>query len=308
LDQRGAELIPIAKMASLFPSQAPKTDHMVEFKAGRMVRDGKMLKPENRKGLIYLYRSDDSLIHFCWKDRTTHAVIEDLIVFAGDAIFKKVSKTSQRVYMLEFTTSERKLFFWMQEAKDTQDRENVCKVNHILCHGPQEGDDPFEGMQVDEKEKKSESLETDATPATLPPAPSQAHSSASPTADYTALQELLSGIRLPDQVELPCVLRQEVVQKLLDQAGVVEQLAPFLPSSVPKSKSGIESVLRSPQFVQAVQAFNAALKSGQVDASSFGIRGSSDGRAAGVEAFLQAVQAEADQSKASPSKDDQMEQ
>lgn len=51
--------------------------NLVEFKAGKMTMKGKMVYPDSRKGLLYVYQSDDSLIHFCWKDRST-GVVEDV--------------------------------------------------------------------------------------------------------------------------------------------------------------------------------------------------------------------------------------
>lgn len=47
---------------------------MVEFRAGKMKVNGKMVHPEKKKGLVYVHQTDDSLMHFCWKDRTTGAV------------------------------------------------------------------------------------------------------------------------------------------------------------------------------------------------------------------------------------------
>lgn len=37
---------------------------------------GKVVHPDKRKGLVYVYQSDDSLMHFCWKDRTSGNVEE----------------------------------------------------------------------------------------------------------------------------------------------------------------------------------------------------------------------------------------
>lgn len=50
--------------------------NLIEFKAGKMHLVEKMVHADTRKGLIYIYQSDDSLIHFCWKDRTTGTVDE----------------------------------------------------------------------------------------------------------------------------------------------------------------------------------------------------------------------------------------
>lgn len=92
-----------------------------------------MVHPDKRKGLLYLYQSEDSLMHFCWKDRhtgklfktllksmltffyETGVVEDDLIIFPDDCEYVRVSQcTTGRVYLLKFKSSNRKLFFWMQ--------------------------------------------------------------------------------------------------------------------------------------------------------------------------------------------------
>ncbi len=51
--------------------------NLVEFKAGKMNIKDKMVQPDKRKGLVYVYQSEDSLMHFCWKDRNT-GIVEDV--------------------------------------------------------------------------------------------------------------------------------------------------------------------------------------------------------------------------------------
>lgn len=45
--------------------------NLVEFRAGKMSLSGTTVTPDKRKGLVYIYQSEDSLMHFCWKDRGT---------------------------------------------------------------------------------------------------------------------------------------------------------------------------------------------------------------------------------------------
>lgn len=71
-------LITVIIMASgaLFPSmvsgsRGSSSKYLVEFRAGKMTMKGSTVTPDKRKGQVYIQQTDDSLIHFCWKDRTT---------------------------------------------------------------------------------------------------------------------------------------------------------------------------------------------------------------------------------------------
>jgi Proteasome complex subunit Rpn13 ubiquitin receptor len=54
-----------------------QSKNLVEFRAGKMTQKGKMVHPDKRKGLLYVYQADDSLIHLCWKDRQS-GTVEDV--------------------------------------------------------------------------------------------------------------------------------------------------------------------------------------------------------------------------------------
>lgn len=98
---------------------------------------GNTVTPDKRKGLVYIQQSDDSLIHFCWKDRTTGNVDDDLIIFPDDCEFKRVTQcTTGRVYVLKFKAGSKRLFFWMQEPKTDKDDEYCRKVNEYLNNPP----------------------------------------------------------------------------------------------------------------------------------------------------------------------------
>lgn len=119
------------------------SQYLVEFKAGKMfMGSNNMVTPDKKKGLVYVYQSDDSLMHFCWKDRGTGEVVDDLIIFPDDVMFKHIppAKISaarcDRIYVLKFKASSRKFFFWMQEPKSDKDTELAGKVNNLLNNPP----------------------------------------------------------------------------------------------------------------------------------------------------------------------------
>jgi len=64
---------------ALFGNSATRTQskNLVECKAGKMSLKGKMVHPDKRKGLLYVHQADDTLMHFCWKDRQT-GTVEDV--------------------------------------------------------------------------------------------------------------------------------------------------------------------------------------------------------------------------------------
>ncbi|XP_065202566.1 proteasomal ubiquitin receptor ADRM1 homolog isoform X2 [Planococcus citri] len=111
--------------------------HLVEFKAGKMYMKGNMVHPDKKKGLLYVYQSEDALMHLCWKDRQSGNVEDDLIIFPDDCEFKRVPEcTTGRVYLLKFKSNMRKFFFWVQEAKTDKDEENCRRINEVLNNPP----------------------------------------------------------------------------------------------------------------------------------------------------------------------------
>lgn len=119
------------------PGSSGGNRHLVEFRAGRMTMVGKMVHPDTRKGLLYVYQADDGLMHFCWKNRTTNKVEDDLIIFPDDCEFKRVEQCKTgRVYLLKFKTTSARLFFWMQEPKADKDEEWCRRVNDVINNPP----------------------------------------------------------------------------------------------------------------------------------------------------------------------------
>lgn len=141
---------------SIFGSTGSSSNNKVEFKAGRSnlvdsVQDGikkKIVQSDKRKGLVYIYSADDGLTHFCWKDRTTGTVEDDLIIFPDDCEFKRVEQCKDgRVFLLKFKSSNRKLLFWLQEPNTDKDDEYCRKVNEFLNNPPQQSSGSGRGGQ-----------------------------------------------------------------------------------------------------------------------------------------------------------------
>jgi len=55
-----------------------QSKNLVEFRAGKMTMKGRTVYPDKRKGMVYIYQSDDSLMHFCWRERSK-STAEDVI-------------------------------------------------------------------------------------------------------------------------------------------------------------------------------------------------------------------------------------
>jgi len=128
-------------MTALFGNAAvADSKNLVQFRCGKMHLKGTTVTADKRKGLLYIYQSDDSLMHFCWKDRTSGVIEDDLIIFPDDTEFKKLPAcTTGRAFILKFKSSSRKFFFWMQEPKDDKDEEHSKKVNDLLNNPPAPG-------------------------------------------------------------------------------------------------------------------------------------------------------------------------
>ena len=101
------------------------TNPLITFKAGRCDATSRTVKPLPTPGYLYLY-SEDDLIHLCWRQRSAPSTSPevDLITIPGDATFTPLVKesgaedvrspTNGRVFVLKFSSSGEKQYFWMQ--------------------------------------------------------------------------------------------------------------------------------------------------------------------------------------------------
>ncbi|ORX78832.1 adhesion regulating molecule [Anaeromyces robustus] len=278
--------------------------HLLEFRAGKMFREGNLVKPDTRKGLIYLNQSpEDSLMHFYWKDRSTNKVEDDLIIFPFEAEFSKVKQSNGRVYILKFQSSSQKLFFWMQEPKADKDEELCKKVNDIINNV--HSDDKSDVMDYNQEllNALSESYQQSKEEADNNDNEAGSSDKKKPTTQFSKdqlkeISEILANIQVPEtnDANLQDILTPEIVSPLLKDREVCNALFPHLPDNSPLDSQSIEDVLRSPQFIHSINSLTYALRSGALGPlmAELGLDSSISTSDGAVVAFLRAIQKKQD--------------
>lgn len=109
---------------------------LAEGRVGRIIKDGTTAKPDPRKGLLRVLRTEDGLVHLEWwsREEGTPAGPEfDEIVFPDEAEWVKPDKAPPRVYKLQYKEeSDRDVWFWMQEPSEAADAEILSKINKAI--------------------------------------------------------------------------------------------------------------------------------------------------------------------------------
>ncbi|KRZ70608.1 Proteasomal ubiquitin receptor ADRM1 [Trichinella papuae] len=68
---------------------------LMEFFAGKMNLVGNRLYPDKRLGVCFIHLANDNFFHFCWKDRKTGIIEDDILIVPGIGSFSKYLKRSQ---------------------------------------------------------------------------------------------------------------------------------------------------------------------------------------------------------------------
>lgn len=250
------------------------TETLLAFKAGRAFRrEGtNFVDPSPVKGAIILKNGEDGLLHFLWKNRSTNEVEEDLILFPSDASFIKV-RSATRAYVLKFSSSDQRHFFWMQDASPARDDEFVGNVNGFL-------EDPeFTPVWNSATSSSGATQEQLATLQALLASGTAAQNGAAQMTDVS-----LNDILTPANLNPLFTTHPELIPSLFPH------LPPDLP--LPPSAETVQSIINSPQFRAAVTNFDMALRSGQLGGlvRSMGLP---DEAGTGVLPFLRAIQDQA---------------
>ncbi|KAJ2383315.1 hypothetical protein GGI05_005357 [Coemansia sp. RSA 2603] len=133
--------------------QALVPGSLLEFKAGRMFRDGdsRWVRADTTKGVCYIKRSSDGIPRFGWRNRETNRDADELILLPGDFSLEKVAQSADRVYVLKFKSSSQRNFYWMQEA-DASNDERLIRAANALLNVASDYDDDDEGEDEENEE------------------------------------------------------------------------------------------------------------------------------------------------------------
>ncbi|KAJ8770275.1 hypothetical protein K2173_012745 [Erythroxylum novogranatense] len=256
---------------------------MLEFRAGKMVFEGKRVIPDTRKGLVRIGRGEEGLVHFLWLDRGKNVVEDDQIIFPDEAVFEKVNQAAGRVYILKFNTDDRKFFFWMQEPKEEDDWQLCSSVNYFINRPleflAEEDADVSASLPISE-DMLEDDVSSRAGNFVLPNLGTEVISdvtSSSGPVKMEDLQRILSNIEPGDSagdqdagLGLGDLLRADLILPLIETLPLQERLASYLPEGQ-WTPDDILELLQSPPFRQQVDTFTYVLRTGQIDLAQFGI-------------------------------------
>ncbi|GAA5830161.1 hypothetical protein JCM11251_006901 [Rhodosporidiobolus azoricus] len=307
---------------------------LLQFKAGRATRQGdsNTVVCEPDRGLITI-EEQDGLLHFLYTSLASPArpVLDDLIIFPGDASFLSVPSSSPaygRAHCLKFNSSSARHFYWSQDVDlSTEEYEaRGRRVNELI--GGEEEESSAGAMEVEG--------ETSETPAPVPPAstfetpaPTRTADSSSTApgapkkafgseAQMTQLQNILAslgggagggsgfaGLNQAPSFTLPDVLTPSSALSLLQSLPppALAHLSSFLPpstnlpTSTPSSQvTSLSRAVSSPEFRRALASLDRALRTGATGPLVQGL-GMGQRAAQGTEEFLEEVQRQGDEAK-----------
>ncbi|PQQ11003.1 26S proteasome regulatory subunit RPN13 isoform X1 [Prunus yedoensis var. nudiflora] len=242
---------------------------MLEFRAGKMVFEGKRLLLIPVKDLFALQR-----------------VMRGWCIFSGligAKMLLKMYPASGRVYLLKFNTDDRKFFFWMQEPKAENDPHLCSSVNYYLNRPleflDEEGPDASVPLQVSE-DMVEDDISSRAGILVEPNFGAEVSSdvtSSSGPVKLEDLQRILSNIDPadtaldPDEgLSLGDILKPDLIMPLIETLQLEQRLESYLPEGQ-WSPEDILELLQSPPFRQQMDSFAYVLRTGQIDLSQFGV-------------------------------------
>ncbi|KAK4519075.1 phosphatidylinositol-4- kinase [Mucor velutinosus] len=280
---------------SLFPT-AQRNTHLVEFNAGKVVREGSTLKPDTRKGVVYMDQSDDQLMHFYWKERKAADPEDDFIIFPDEAELLRVNEcTTGRVYILKFKSSSQKVFYWMQSKNDEKDEELVSRVNQLINDPQSAANDGGGQGDLDMNMTQDNLLQfiqnAGGLSGNLSSSLPGATGNVIAASKWSELHNTLADINVPEEqasLDLGDALDADAANAILGDSEIRSALFPFVSESSERSADEIAQLVQSQQFQQRLQTLNAALQQDALTSIVEALETEKD-----IKSFLKAVEEQA---------------
>ncbi|KAL7328521.1 hypothetical protein PS15p_206783 [Mucor circinelloides] len=280
---------------SLFPT-AQRNTHLVEFNAGKVIREGSTLKPDTRKGVVYMDQSDDQLMHFYWKERKAADPEDDFIIFPDEAELLRVNEcTTGRVYILKFKSSSQKVFYWMQSKNDEKDEELVSRVNQLINDPQSAANDGGGQGDLDMNMTQDNLLQfiqnAGGLSGNLSSSLPGANGNVIASSKWNELHNTLANINTPEEqasLDLGDALDADAVNAILGDSDIRSALFPFVSESSERSAEEIAQLVQSQQFQQRLQTLNAALQQDALSSIVDALETEKD-----IKSFLKAVKEQA---------------
>ncbi|EPZ35841.1 26S proteasome complex ubiquitin receptor, subunit Rpn13 domain-containing protein [Rozella allomycis CSF55] len=277
-------------MSSIFaaPVAASTSSDRIEFKAGKLSQQGRLVVPDPRKGLISVKISDDGLLHLMWIDRRTNMTedvqnylfqFKDLIVFPDEAELVHVPQcTTGRVFVLKYKTSSQRFFIWMQDSNDKNDSDIVKRVNVMINNPPSASHNSTNvfGGSIG-SQNQNEMLSAMLRGSGLVNVTMNINQGA-------AMQALPAAA-------LNRLLNMQYLGPLLRDAELKNSILPFLDQNAPVNDSLIEHIKSNNRAIERLQALHVALVTNKLTAATnhYGIDSSVNGSFGGLDVFLSVV-------------------
>ncbi|KAM9986043.1 hypothetical protein ACTFIZ_004306 [Dictyostelium cf. discoideum] len=241
----------------------------VEFKAGKAKLTGTTVTSDSRKGYLKFGVTPEGLTCVQWRPRDSSAYEDEFYFAPGESKFIKVPacKTG-RMYYLNFSGSDQKEFYWLQEANVEGDAKIEKALKVIESYIP---DDDDEEMVVDTPPPPTTTIkqEPPKNPSINEISQSQPKPTTTPPPSATNLdfiKDLFSN--LPTQPKQPQITlgkiltAENLIPFLRENPEIKKDLIQYLPEEYQKDENMINEVLHSAQFLQSVETLDYAIHEG----------------------------------------------
>mmetsp|Transcript_13127 Transcript_13127/g.18139 ORF Transcript_13127/g.18139 Transcript_13127/m.18139 type:complete len:306 (-) Transcript_13127:220-1137(-) len=258
-------------------------EKIVEFKAGILKKNGTTVTADPRRGTVTLLESAaDGMTRIQWRTRPGGNLVTDLVVIPNDATVEKVPECKTgRVILVRMRSSQKMLFFWMQEPKDEKDQEIVDKMKNAFASSRGQGAGMGAGAGMGGAGSMEQAIQQFLMQSRGGSGGAQAQQAAA------ANQMAVEQMRQMQATSITNIISQssEILEALDEKERA--RLFEFLPDGQ-KDAKGFEAAITSPQLQQGANRLDRVLNSAQYGnlATSFGLQNLGE---IGSKAFIDAI-------------------